>query len=171
MNKQQILEQIDELKQKIEVLEKEVNLPDFEGIKKNIREYIKRGQKYYYLDSDGNIQCTEWNGTEADLFRHKSGNIFLTEQEAEDFKENILNKQALKDLALKLNEMESVDWDNCEQWKFYIYFNHSTNQLCTNSHSLGQNLLMTYCLNKDFLDIAKERIGEEKLIKLIKSGV
>lgn len=27
------------------------------------------------------------------------------------------------------------------------------------------------CLNKDFLDIAKERIGEQKLIKLIKSGV
>ena len=36
MNKQQILEQIDELKQKIEELEKEVNSPEFEGIKKGV---------------------------------------------------------------------------------------------------------------------------------------
>ena len=171
MNKQQILEQIDELKQKIEELENEVNSPKFEGIKKGVRWQPIFGQRYFYLDDSGVIRCVEWQYDDEDKFHFNTGNCFKTEQEAKEYKENLLTKQALKDLALELNEMESVDWDNHEQWKFYIYFNYSENQLCTHFHALGQNLSVTYCLNKDFLDIAKDRIGEEKLIKLIKSGV
>ena len=51
MNKQQMLEQIDELKQKIEELEKEVNSPEFEGIKKGVRQKPEYGEKYYYLEN------------------------------------------------------------------------------------------------------------------------
>lgn len=42
MNKQKIIEQIDELKQKVEELEKEVNSIEFEGIKKGGNE-VKNG--------------------------------------------------------------------------------------------------------------------------------
>lgn len=171
MNKQQILEQIDELKQKIEELEKEVNSPEFEGIKKNIRFRADYGMPYFFINNEGMVSRGIEQHRPLDDFRYNSGNYFETEEQAKDFKENILTKQALKDLALELNNGVEINWENHEQWKFYIYFNYSENQLCTHFHSLGQNLLMTYCLNKDFLDIAKERIGEEKLIKLIKSGV
>lgn len=171
MNKQQILEQIDELKQKIEELEKEVDSFEFEEIKKGVRWKPEYYQNYFYIDDCGKLESESYMDEDADLFRFNTGNCFKTEQEAEEYKENLLTKQALKDLALELNNGVEINWENQEQWKFYIYFNYSENQLCTYFHSLGQNLLMTYCLNKDFLDIAKERIGEEKLIKLIKSGV
>ena len=175
MNKQQILEQIDELKQKIEELEKEVNSPEFEGIKKGVRQKPKDGEVYFFLDSYGNIIWTKWHNNVQDLFRFNTGNYFKTEEQAKDFKENILTKQALKDLALELNNGAEVDFIDDEQTKFVIdckidlsnYKEHIEQDCRYNYMDLGQ----VYCLNGNFSKIAKDRIGEEKLIKLIQSGV
>ena len=170
MNKQQILEQIDELKQKIEELEKEVNSPEFEGIKKGVRQKPKYGEKYFFVDSRGYIDYKFWEEIETDLFRFNTGNCFKTEQEAEDYKENLLTKQALKDLALELNNGVEIDWKSEKKYKHYLYLNYQTNALNTYWVRSGQDNNI-YCLNAKFLTIAKDRIGEEKLIKLIKSGV
>lgn len=170
MNKQQILEQINELKQKIEELEKEVNSPESEGIKKGVRWKPEYGEKYYYLDDGGGINYAYWSNDNIDLFRFNTGNCFKTEQEAEDYKENLLTKQALKDLALELNNGVEIDWKSEEQEKHYLYLNHQTNVL--NMYWVrAEQENTTYCLNAEFLVIAKARVGEEKLIKLIKSGV
>ena len=115
MDKQEIIEQIDELKQKIEVLEKEVNSPEFNEVKKGVRYHPKNGEGYFYIASDGEIIWTRWYNTISDLSRFKLGNCFKTRKEAKEYRENLLTKQQLKDLALELNEMESVDWDNYEQ--------------------------------------------------------
>lgn len=170
MNKQQIIEQIDELKQKIEELEKEVNSPEFEGIKKGVRQMPKKGEVYYFVDSAGYVSHTYWAGGEDDLFRFNTGNCFKTEQEAIDFKENLLIKQQLKDLALELNNGVKIDWEDDNQPKFYINYYSLSMEL---SQDFSKTIRGTdiVCLNKNFIDIAKERIGEEKLIKLIKSGV
>lgn len=170
MTKQQILKQIDELKQKVEELEKEVNSPEFEGIKKGVRQRPKIGERYFYVDSCCGIDYEFWQETKTDLFLFNTGNCFNTEQEAEEYKENLLTKQALKDLALELNDGVEVDWKDNNQPKFYI-----------NYYSLSKTLFQDFsktiqgtdivCLNENFLTIAKDRIGEDKLIKLIKSGV
>ena len=168
MNKQQMLEQIDELKQKIEELEKEVNSPEFEGIKKSVRQMPKKGEVYYFVDSAGYVSHTYWAGGEEDLFRFNTGNCFKTEQEAIDFTENLLTKQQLKDLALELNNGVEIDWEDESQAKYYLCSDRFGLELDkTYSYiDLGQ----IYCLDNQFLAIAKERIGEERLIKLIKSG-
>lgn len=173
MNKQQILEQIDELKQKIEELEKEVNSPDFDEVKKGVRQKPKVGERYFYVDSCGSIDYEFWQETETDLFRFNTGNCFKTEQEAEDYKENLLTKQALKDLALELNNGVEIDWNDYSVTKYYIYFKESQDLLFYDGRDCCDYLknLNVYCLNSDFFKIAKDRIGEEKLIKLIKSGV
>lgn len=169
MNKQQMLEQIDELKQKIEELEKEITSPEFEGIKKSVRWKPECDEEYFYIDSFGGICHDDWCDDYQDLFRFNTGNCFKTEQEALDFKENLLTKQQLKDLVLELNNGVEVDWAKNGQLKFSIYLNHQGNLVqyeCLYCPDLGQ----VYCLDRNFLDIAKERIGEEELIKLIKSG-
>lgn len=170
MNKQQIIEQIDELKQKIEELEKEVNSPEFEGIKKGVRQKPEYGEKYYYLDDGGGINYAYWSNDNIDLFRFNTGNCFNTKQEAEAYKENLLTKQALKDLALELNDWVEIDWKDDNQPKFYINYYSLSMEL---SQDFSKTIRGTdiVCLNKNFIDIAKTRIGEEKLIKLIKSGV
>ena len=170
MNKQEIFEQIDELKQKIEILEKKVNSSEFEGIKKGVRRQPILGQYYFYLDDGGVIRCVEWHYDDEDLFHFNTGNCFKTEQECEDFKENILSKQQLKDLALELNNGVEIDWKDIKQEKYYIYFDYRTLNIEQACASL-RHYLDVYCFDNQFLTIAKERIGEEKLIKLIKSGI
>ena len=171
MNKQQILEQIDELKQKIEELKKKVTSPEFEGVKKGVRQKPECGVVYFYLKHDGYIGSTHWGIEDTDLFRFNTGNCFKTEQEAKDYKENLLTKQALKDLALELNNGVEIDWDDFYQEKYRIFsvggFTDLEYEYVGQTTDTGQ----VYCLNENFLTIAKDRIGEEKLIKLIKSGV
>ena len=125
--------------------------------------------EYYYLNTFGEVSCSDWMADETDLFRFNSGNCFKTEQEVEKYKENLLTRQALKDLALELNNEVEIDWGdyNC---KYYIRYDYTTEELGENyAYSYGR--LDIYCLDRNFLAIAKDRIGEEKLIKLIKSGV
>lgn len=170
MDKQKMIEQIDELKQRIEVLEKEVNSPEFEEIKKGVRQMPEMNKKYFYIDGSGCIVSEIWTNSSPDLFRFNTGNCFKTKQEAEEYKENLLTKQALKDLALELNNGVEIDWENASQQKFSILSEcqHFLLQECCISYSaLGQ----VFCLDKNFLTIAKDRIGEEKLIKLIKFGL
>ena len=169
MNKQQIIEQIDELKQKIEELEKEVNSPEFEGIKKGVRQKPEDGEKYFFINSFGEIYHNNWCDDYRDLCRFNIGNCFKTEQEAEDYKENLLTKQALKDLALELNDGVEVDWKSGQNKYCIAYYGGKCLYILQtlSQKDIGQ----VYCLNENFLTIAEDRIGEEKLIKLIKSGV
>lgn len=170
MKKEKIIEQIDELKQKIEQLENEVNSPEFEGIEKGVRQKPKYGDDYYYLKDNGQIGHDVWADLESDIFRFNSGNTFNTEEKTGDFKKNILTKQQLKYLALELNNGVEIDWKNDRQPKHYLYIDHDIN-LLTTEYAVTVQENIVYCLNNQFLKIAKERIGEEKLIKLIKSGV
>lgn len=171
MNKQQILEQIDELKQKIEELEKEVNSPEFGGIKKGVRWKPEYYQNYFYIDDCGKLESESYMDYDADLFRFNTGNCFKTNKEAMDYKENLLTKQALKDLALELNNGVEIDWDDRNQKKYCFVYSHNGNKLDYTPNSAWQELGHIYSLDYKFLKIAKDRIGEEKLIKLIKSGV
>lgn len=171
MNKQQILEQIDELKQKIEELEKEVNSPEFEEIKKGVRGKPEYYQNYFYIDDCGKLESESYMDYDADLFRFNTGNCFKTEEEAEEYRENLLTKQALKDLALELNNGVKIDWDYFYQLKYYILYNNRFKTLSIDFDRNHRCSSKIYCVDSNFLDIAKDRIGEEKLIKLIKSGV
>lgn len=170
MNKKALENKIEALEKQLEKLKKEVNSLEFEGIKKGGRQKPEDGEEYFFIDSFGEIYNNNWCDEYRDLFRFNTGNCFKTEQEAEEYKENLLTKQALKDLALEFNNGVEIDWKSEKQDKYYLYLDYQTN-------TLGMNLVYTeqdnniYCLNAEFLIIAKDRIGEEKLIKLIKSGI
>lgn len=156
--------------------EKDVNSPEFEGIKKGGRWQPPTGTIYFYLIDDGRTDFMYWGNDNVDLFHFNTGNCFKSEQEAIDFKENLLTKQQLKDLALELNNGVEIDWDDYTQSKFSIFYNgyrdtQNTQKLKLDSADWYTELGQVYCLDETFLEIAKERIGEEKIIKLIESGV
>lgn len=137
----------------------------------------KEHQKYYYINDEGDIVCEEWRIFQEDFFRQSIGNCFETFQEAVDCRDNLMVKQQLKNLALELNNGAEIDWSDYNQQKFYIAYKGFFINPC--SFELGYSLTVqstrkkilgiTYCLNPNFLKIAQQNIGAEKLIKLFKS--
>lgn len=79
-------------------------------------------------------------------------------------------KQELQDLADELNEAEPIDWSDRDQSKYSINLDFVDNTLWL-SYTYRLKGLDIYSTDKDFLEKAKERIGEERLIKLFKEGV
>lgn len=79
-------------------------------------------------------------------------------------------KHELQDLADELNEAEPIDWTDDTQLKVYIEYNCRVNQLMQSFSYISKDLNI-YSTSVDFLEIAKERIGEERLIKLFKEGI
>lgn len=172
-NKKEIEDKIEEIEKQLDELKKDVNSLEFDEVKKGVRWEPQFGDKYFYLSGRGFVQSSAWTNHEYDFQRFNLGNCFKTKQEAEEYKENLLIKQQLKDLALELNNGVEIDWENYEQSKFSIYYNgyRFANELKLDSADCYTEIGQVYCLNTDFLSIAKERIGEEKIIKLIKSGI
>lgn len=169
MNKKELQNKIEDLEKQLVELKEQANSIEYNKARKSIRQMPKYDERYYYISDSGVIVSTPWYGTDSDIFRFNIGNCFKTEQEAIDFKENILTKQALKDLALELNNGIEIDWENENQKKYHLEYDcYSLDYNITYSYiNLGQ----VYCLNEDFKTIAKDRISEEKLIRLIKSGI
>lgn len=164
MDKEDLLKLKELIENELEKVEKT------EENKKGVRQKPKLGEEYYYLTDEGRINKAIWNSLYRDNLRFEIGNCFKTEQEALSCRENLVTKQQLKDLALELNNGVEIDWNKDDQYKHQIYFSFYTSKLSQCWAVQTQDININ-CLNPDFLEIAKKRIGEEKLIKLIKSGV
>lgn len=73
----------------------------------------------------------------------------------------------LKDLALRLNNGEKIDWENDNRAKWHICYKNGTALGFDDNYTCAlQDLGQIYCLDKNFLEIAKKEIGEENLKKL-----
>lgn len=79
-------------------------------------------------------------------------------------------KHELQDLADELNEVEPIDWEDNNQAKIFIEYHHIANRL-VRGFAYSCRGLNIYSTNVRFLEIAKERIGEDRLIKLFKEGI
>lgn len=161
------MSKLEELEAKMKELQKEID--DLKK-KKTVRWRAEKDGEYYMVDTNGDINLCSEDNHSIDNNRYNFGNYFKTREEAELVKEKILIYNELKDLALELNGGEEMDWKDAWQDKYYIYFDNFCECLkciatCTNRDFFG-----IYCLNKNFLEIAKERIGEERLKKLFVEG-
>lgn len=131
----------------------------------------KEHQKYYYINDEGDIVCEEWRIFQEDFFRQSIGNCFETFQEAVDYRDNLTVKQQLKNLALELNDGIEIYWDYFHQPKYYILYDYRFKELLIDFTRTRPCAPGIYCISPNFLEIAKDRIGEEKLIKFLKSGL
>lgn len=171
MDKKELQKQYESVIKEAEKLKEKIDsIPD----KKVERWKPEPYEKYAFVDSAGDVQPSVWSNDIVDLFRYNTGNCFKTEEEARDYRENLLTKQQLKDLAIELNNNEELDW-SCSntQKKYRLGIEHrgkDTPLILAFSYSF-QETGQAYCLSEKFLARAIKQIGEQKLIKLIKSGV
>lgn len=162
------MNKLKELEKKIEKLSKELKCEldkeKLSNTQMNTRWRANDGEKYYFIYGDETIDWSIDTNDEISVKHYDLGNYFQTKEEAEKVAEKIKIYVQLKDLALRLNKGEEIDWENEDQLKYYIC--NESNKLhysyCYNCHDIGQ----IYCLDEKFLNIAIKEIGEENLEKL-----
>ena len=156
------------------IKEKEKKLPDFEVAKDRritkVNNYSSEQIIYVACDYGHNKEGYEiFNLNPSFLdFALKYGLVYAT-KEARDkamFKLEIETK--LKNIAERLNAGRKIDWEDEDQNKFIIFYNYRSKILgLLNLYGVYnwkcQGVI--YCLNKNFLEVAKKEIGEENLIK------
>lgn len=162
MNKS-LKERIEELSKELEELKCEL---DKEKSNNCERYRANCGERYYYYGSMGMISDCDESNDEFDINRYAMGNYFQTEEEARSAVRKIMIYTQLKDLALRLNNGEEIDWENGNQIKYFIYYENRYKKIFTTGACWSKEMGQIYCLDENFLDVAKQEIGEENLKKL-----
>lgn len=164
--KQKILNDIDEAQRKLDEARKKLDEYNT-GYK---RWKPKENERYFYVISNGMVGSDLRNGNfTTDEKRYSFYNCFKTREQAEVEAEKILVRRQLEDIAKRLNKGEEIDWCNLAQNKYYLScdnYNRCGNICCVCSNNTVQGTV--YCLDENFLDVAKREIGEYRLIKYIR---
>lgn len=144
MNKEQLVEMVNEFKSKVEDLSKKA----CEQITDELQEVLKKideieagfvseenkhwvpnaGDRYFYICTDGKVTSDTYEDYSAEQSMVETLNVFQTEEEAEREQFEILLKRKLKKFALENNE-EVIDWNDYYQEKYYIYYDYCDNKL------------------------------------------
>lgn len=162
------MESLEELEKKYKELGEEIERLKN---KKNERGRVPKDSEYYYINDCGEVSSSDEYYDSVDDFRYFTGNYFFTQDGAKKHLERIKTYYQLKDLAEELNT-EEVDWENLKQAKYSISIGTSEpKKLRQDGLFFSQSIGDIYCTNKNFLDIAKQKIGEENLINLFKEDI
>lgn len=157
------------LKKEIKNLENMINELENKGIEEINKYKRKRPDRYWFLNDIGatiNIKAFINNN---DNFKYSIGNYFETKEQAENYKEKLLIEQELKDIAMELNKGEKICWEVDSQYKYYLGYDFSDDTIIDDNYSIFiKKQGAIYCLDKNFKDVAIERIGEERLTKYLK---
>lgn len=164
--KQKILNDIEEAQRKLDEARKKLDEYNTEYK----RWKPKENERYFYVISNGMVGSDFRNGNfTTDENRYSFYNCFKTREQAEVEAEKILVRRQLEDIAKRLNKGEEIDWCNLAQNKYYLScdnYNRCGNICCVCSNNTVQGAV--YCLDKNFLNVAKREIGEDRLIKYIR---
>ena len=105
----------------------------------------KKGERYFCIDAVGCIQ-TEVDGKYIqDDCGYRLGNHFETEAEAELCKQKLIAYQTIKDDTKGFKP----DWGNENQYKYYVEYEHSFDELMTNCDIFRQNLTIYFETEED----------------------
>lgn len=156
------MDKLQELEKKYKELGEEI-----EKIKKQGKVWKPaEGEQFYYLLSTGCYDSSRY-GNLYTSERYAIGNCFKTIKEVKAVAEKIQIYTELKRLAEEINT-KPVDWKNVKQWKYTLAYDFGQRKLIVDGWQYTQTAGSIYSTNKDFLEIAKERIGEDRLLKLFK---
>ena len=160
MNKQELQNEINKTKEHLKNMEKMLEECKYERWKP------KDNEMFWYIDNSGFVNYSLFMPeTES---RFKNYNCFQTREQAEAESQKILVRRQLEVIAKCLNKGEKIDWRDDSQPKFYLYYNCCSENIKYGIYYHSKIAGVVYCLTEKLLDIAKEEIGEERLIKYLK---
>jgi hypothetical protein len=155
MNNQDILNEIEELKERLDSLKK---LYD-SLIPLNKRWRADRENTYYFINSDGRVFFENDYTLRVDDMRYAFGNYFKTMEEAKFEAERLKVVAELKEWATPANHF---DWNDMYVQKYFISLEFG--KIVINSFSTYQNSDLVFA-SKEAAKKAIEAVGEDKIIK------
>lgn len=161
MNKQKLQNEINKTKEHLANMEKMLKDCEYERWKPNIAE------TYYFVDNDLMVISDDWVNIESQCTLYNTYNCFQTREQAEAEAEKILVRRMLEDIARRLNKGEEIYWDNGKQPKYILLLDTYDGEITFNTVRRFKNQGAIYCLDKNFLDVAIQEIGEERLKKYL----
>ena len=163
MDKEEILKEIKKTKEHLSNMEKMLE-------KCSERWNPKPSEEYYWVDNGNDVRRVNFNIMNAyDSDRITTYNCFGTKEEAEAEAEKILIRRQLEDIARRLNKGNKIDWNNGKQFKYYICIDSCDNEILWDREVQYISQGVVYCLDIDFYNVAIQEIGEERLIKYLRS--
>ena len=163
--KQNILNDIEEAQRKLDEAHKK--LDEYNTGYKRFKP--KNNEVYYYVISNGMVGRDYQNDNfTTDIKRYDFYNCFQTREQAEQEAEKILVRRQLEDIARRLNKGQKIDWNNNDQFKYFLRFSFFINKISINYSFQYKDQGTVYCLDKNFLDVAVKEIGEERLEKYLR---
>jgi len=123
----------------------------------------KFADRVYFVNWEGNIVNYVICNSEQSTHLIKSGKCFRTEEDAVRARNRSYANRELEVLADELNGRVDIDWEDLDQEKFFIEYNYAIKcfeYYSTGGHWRGET---TYCLDYNFLEVALEKLGENKL--------
>ena len=161
MNKQEILEEINKTEEHLTNMKKMLEECEYERWKP------ERDEVYWYVSIDGSVEqhinVNHW----VDKCHFKTLNYFQTREQAEAEAEKILVRRQLEDIARRLNKGEKIDQDDSIRRKYSIIFNTRDRKFICNCNRYAITSSV-YCLDENFLDVAIQEIGAERLKKYLR---
>ena len=163
MNKQEILEEINKTKEHLANMENMLAECQYERWKP------KEGEIYYELNKYEKAISNEWFDTCYDNVMFNLYNVFRTCEQARAEAEKILVRRMLEDIARRLNKGEKIDWLDDTLNLFTICYDFVSDEIgLTSTSALIKKAGEVYCLNQEFVHVAIQEIGEERLKKYLR---
>lgn len=122
----------------------------------------KHGETYFSVHPSGGIVVVDrWIDASLDNRRWEMGSVFRTEEEAE-------HAAAVQKALTKISDFADFepDWDNDDQTKYYIYYNHGDSRFNTSARIGCQCLNEIYFKTEERANQAIKELKPELLLVL-----
>lgn len=166
MTKTEYEKRIEELEEKQDELQKQINelkqVKVEEQKKKWMPEYSK---EYWFVGDNGEIYMSIWGGSCHDKWRYLTGNVFKTEQEAEEHKNKLKVQAQFRNFVEKRNE--ELDWENNNQEKYFLNYSYNYEKIIISFTWVCKYQDVIYASSEQILQDAIEEIGEENVKKYV----
>lgn len=153
----------EELKAKIEELEKSINKQE----DKKEEPFIREGQGYFTINKLFGIDEFNYDSDIFDRELLNNGNMFpYTEENKEQVEKEaklIAERRKLQsemEMFARLNNDCEIDWNNSEQMKFYLYIDYEENEIREGLTFGIRHFNTTYFTSEEVLKKALEKFGD-----------
>ena len=163
MNKQELQNEINKTKEYLAKMKKMLEQCEYGRWKP------EENEKFFYMNENGKIYDSDFDSNYIfDNNRIAYYNCFQTREQAEAEAEKILVRRMLEDIARRLNKGEKIDFKDNKQAKYYLRYNIDQGGFDVDLDFNIVRVGVTYCLDRNFPEIAIQEIGEERLKKYLR---